>query len=185
MARAAFFTGQLLIAMPSMGDPRFAHAVIAIIRHDADGAMGIAIGEASDLTISELLDQAGLPGTVSPDPWVLVGGPVETQRGFVLHSLDWGGEGTIDVAGKFAMSGSLDILRALSNGRGPRDWLVALGYAGWGPGQLEQELIDDAWHVTPADPDILFNMPAEEKWRAVLARDGIDPARIAIQGGSA
>jgi putative transcriptional regulator len=181
----AWFTGQLLVAMPSMGDPRFAHSVIAVIRHDEDGAMGIAIGQPADFVVSELLDQAGLPGTVSPDPWVLIGGPVEAQRGFVIHSRDWGGEGTIDVAGKFAMSGSLDILRALSEGRGPSQWQVALGYAGWGPGQLEEELIDDAWHLTHLDQAIIFDITPERRWHAVMARDGIDPARVVMRGGSA
>ena len=180
-----YFTGQLLVAMPSMGDPRFAHAVIAIVRHDADGAMGVAIGEAAEFVVSELLDQAGLPGTIAPDPWVLVGGPVEPQRGFVLHSRDWGGEGTVDVAGRFAMSGQLDILRAIAEDRAPTRWLVALGYAGWGPGQLEDELTDDAWHVTAIDDEILFAIPPEDRWRAVLARDRIDPARIVVRGGSA
>ncbi len=180
-----YFTGQLLLALPTMGDPRFEHAVIAMVSHDAQGAMGIAIGQPGDFAVSEILDQAQLPGTLSPDPWVLIGGPCETGRGFVLHSRDWGGEGTIDVAGKFAISASLDVLRAIASGRGPTRWQLAMGYAGWGPGQLEAEFAQDAWHVTPAEDAILFDLAPESRWRATLARDGIDPARIAVQGGRA
>lgn len=180
-----YFTGKLLLALPAIGDPRFDHAIIAIVSHDGDGAMGVAIGQAGDFAVSEVLDQADLPGAISPDPWVMVGGPVEPQRGFVVHSLDWGGQGTIDVAGKFAVSASLDILRAISEGRGPSRWQLAMGYAGWGPGQLEGEIAADAWHVTDIDQDILFELAPETRWRATMARDGIDPARIAVRGGRA
>lgn len=180
-----YFTGKLLLALPSIGDPRFDHAIIALVSHDADGAMGIAIGQVGDFAVSEILDQADVPGAISPDPWVLIGGPVDTQRGFVVHSRDWGGQGTIDVAGKFAVSGSLDVLRAISTGKGPARWLLAMGYAGWGPGQLEGEIAADAWHVTDLDEDILFELAPESRWRATMARDGIDPARIAVRGGRA
>lgn len=180
-----YFTGQLLLALPSIGDPRFDHAAIALISHDGDGAMGIAVGQPAEFTVTELLDQAGIAGTVSPDPWVLVGGPVDPQRGFVLHSSDWGGEGTIDVAGLFSVSGSLDILRAIAQGRGPSVWQVSLGYAGWGPGQLEEEIAHDAWHVTSLDHRLLFDVEPAERWRWAMARDGIDPARIVAQGGTA
>ena len=180
-----YFTGQLLLALPAIGDPRFDHAIIALISHDAEGAMGIAIGQTGDFAVSEVLDQADMPGMISPDPMVMIGGPVEPQRGLVVHSRDWGGQGTIDVAGKFAVSGSLDVLRAISTGKGPARWLLAMGYAGWGPGQLEGEIAADAWHVTDLDQDILFEIAPESRWRATMARDGIDPARIAVRGGRA
>ena len=182
---SAWFTGKLLLALPAIGDPRFDHAIIAMVSHDEDGAMGIAIGAAGDFTVSEILDQANLPGVISPDPFVMIGGPVDQQRGFVLHSRDWGGQGTIDVAGKFAVSASLDVLRAIAEGRGPTRWLLAMGYAGWGAGQLEAELAADAWHVTDAEDSILFDLAPESRWAATMARDGIDPARIAVQGGRA
>jgi putative transcriptional regulator len=185
MALPQYFTGQLLLALPAIGDPRFDHAIIAMISHDAKGAMGVAIGQPGGFTVSEILDQADLPGTLSPDPRVLVGGPCEPQRGFVLHSRDWGGAGTIDVAGCFALSASLDVLRAIAQGRGPSRWHLAMGYAGWGPGQLEAEFACDAWHITPAEESILFGIAPESRWRATLARDGIDPARIAMRGGRA
>lgn len=180
-----YFTGQLLLALPAIGDPRFDHAAIALISHDEEGAMGIAVNQPAEFTVSELLDQAGIAGTVSPDPWVLVGGPVEQQRGFVIHSPDWGGEGTIDVAGKFCVSGSLDVLRAIAEGRGPSIWQVSLGYAGWGPGQLESEIAADAWHVTGLDRHLLFDVDPAERWRSAMQRDGIDPARIVARGGTA
>lgn len=180
-----YFTGQLLLALPGIGDPRFDHAAIALISHDNDGAMGIAINQPAEFTVSELLDQAGIAGTVAPDPWVLVGGPVEPQRGFVIHTDDWGGEGTIDVAGLFSVSGSMDVLRAIAEQRGPSVWQVALGYAGWSSGQLEAEIAADAWHVTALDRQLLFEVEPADRWRAAMVRDGIDPARIVAQGGTA
>jgi putative transcriptional regulator len=180
-----YFTGRLLLAMPAIGDPRFSHAVIAMVSHDAEGAMGVAISETGDYPVSEILDQCGLAGTITPDPMVLVGGPVEPSRGFVLHSDDWGGEGTVDVAGKFAVSGSIDVLRAIASGKGPTQWLLAMGYAGWGPGQLEAEIAADAWHVTDIDTRILYELEPESRWAATMARDGIDPYRIVARGGTA
>lgn len=180
-----YFTGKLLLALPAIGDPRFDHAIIAMVSHDAAGAMGIAIGQAGDFTVSEVLDQAHLPGTIFPDPSVMIGGPVEPQRGFVIHSRDWGGQDTIDVAGLFAVTASIDILRAIAQGRGPSRWMLAMGYAGWGAGQLECEIARDAWHVTDLDSALLFDIAPESRWAATMARDGIDPARIAMRGGTA
>lgn len=180
-----YFTGKLLLALPAIGDPRFDHAIIAMVSHDADGAMGIAIGQTGDFSVSEVLDQAQLPGTISPDPPVMIGGPVEPQRGFVIHSQDWGGQDTIDVAGQFAVTASLDVLRAIAEGKGPSRWMLAMGYAGWGAGQLEGEIAHDAWHVTDMDPHILFDLAPDSRWAATMARDGIDPARIAVRGGRA
>ncbi len=180
-----YFTGKLLLALPAIGDPRFDRAIIAMVSHDADGAMGVAIGRAGEFSVSEVLDQAQLPGTITPDPPVMIGGPVEPQRGFVIHSQDWGGQDTIDVAGKFAVTASLDVLRAIAQGNGPRRWLLAMGYAGWGAGQLEGEISQDAWHVTDIDPHILFDLAPDSRWAATMARDGIDPARIAVKGGRA
>lgn len=185
MPTPSYYTGRLLLALPAIGDPRFDHAVIAMISHDAGGAMGIGIGDPSDLTVGELFEQANVPATIAVDGRVLIGGPVESSRGFVLHSRDWAGEGTVDVAGLFALSGALDVLKAIAAGRGPSRWQIALGYAGWAPGQLEAEIGADAWHVTPSDPEILFDLAPESRWRATMARDGIDPARLAIRGGRA
>jgi putative transcriptional regulator len=180
-----FFAGKLLLALPGMGDPHFDHAVIAMISHDEDGAMGIAIDQPGDMPVSAVIADESIDGRFDPDPPVMIGGPVEQQRGFVVHSSDWGGEGTIDVAGRFSVSLSLDVLRAIAGGRGPSRWLLAMGYAGWGPGQLEAEIAGDSWHVTDIDRTILFDLAPESRWAAVMARDGIDPARIVARGGHA
>ena len=184
-AAPRFFAGQLLLALPGMDDPRFAHAVIAVVSHDEDGAMGIAIDQPGDMPVSAMIADDSIEGRFDPDPPVMIGGPVEQQRGFVLHSRDWGGEGTVDVAGQFAVSLSLDVLRAIAAGRGPRHWMLAMGYAGWGPGQLEAEIAADGWHVTRADPEVLFDLAPQSRWAAVMARDGIDPGRIVTRSGHA
>ncbi|MFM6854713.1 MAG: YqgE/AlgH family protein [Sphingopyxis sp.] len=184
-AQPTYFTGQFLLALPAIGDPRFDHSIILMISHDEDGAMGIAIGDPGDVTVGEVLEEMALPAALPANPAVLVGGPVEPQRGFVIHSRDWGGEGTIDVAGLFAVSASLDVLRAIAGGRGPRQWQLAMGYAGWSAGQLEGEMMGDAWHLTPSDPAILFDIAPQRRWAATMARDGINPARIAPHGGTA
>ncbi len=130
--------GKLLLAMPGMGDPRFDRAVIAMCQHEAGGAMGVGIGHLCDgVTLHDLLDDLDIPTGVAPDCPVHHGGPVEPQRGFVLHTPDWQGEGNcLAVSDQFALSASLDVLRAIAGGRGPAHWLIALGYAGWAPGQL-------------------------------------------------
>ena len=185
MVAPQYYAGQFLLALPAIGDRRFDRAVIALVSHDAQGAMGVGIGLSSDLSVERLLEQADIAISAPVAGQVMVGGPVEPQRGFVVHSRDWGGDGTVDVAGLFALSGALDVLRAIGAGRGPRRWQIALGYAGWGPGQLESEIACDAWHVTPVDQHSLFDIAPDARWRAVLARDGIDPGRIVLRGGQA
>ena len=135
MDSTRFLTGQFLLAMPGIGDPRFERAVIAVCAHDVEGALGIGIGDTIDgLTLHDLLDQFEIEPGVAPDTPVHFGGPVEPRRGFVLHSPDWGGQDTIDVGGRWSLSGTIDVLRAIAEGTGPSRWLVALGYAGWGEG---------------------------------------------------
>ena len=186
MTESAYLAGRLLLAMPGMGDPRFDHAVVALYVHDQHGALGICTGrENPRLTFHELLGDVGIDPGVAPDCPVLEGGPVEPQRGFVLHSAEWQGPGTIIAPPLGALTASIEVLKAIAAGTGPRFWLVALGYAGWGPGQLEAEIAADAWHVTGLDQAILFDETPEARWRATMARDGIDPARIVAQGGTA
>jgi len=130
---APFLTGQFLLALPGIGDPRFEHAVIAICAHDANGAIGIGLGATiAGLGLHDLLAQFSIDPGVAPDAPVHFGGPVEPRRGFVIHSNDWGGQDTINVAGRWSLSGTIDVLRAITEGTGPSCWLVALGYAGWG-----------------------------------------------------
>lgn len=181
-----WFTGQLLLALPGIGDPRFEHAVIAMISHDEDGAMGIGIADPIDnMTVGAVLDQLDIAHDDPMGQPVFLGGPVEPSRGFVLHSRDWGGEGVIDVAGRWMVSSSHDILRAIAEGRGPAHWLIALGYAGWAPGQLEGELVHHGWHVTPGSDTLLFDAPPGKRWQAAFAEAGIDARLLTTEGGEA
>lgn len=182
-----WFTGQLLLALPGIGDPRFEHSVIAMISHDEDGAMGIGISDPIEgMTVGAVLDQLEIAHDgVALDMPVFLGGPVEQSRGFVLHSSDWGGEGAVEVAGRWTVSSSHDILRAIGEGRGPSRWLVALGYAGWAGGQLEDEMVRHGWHVTPGSDALLFDTPPEERWQAAFAEAGIDARLLTTEGGEA
>ena len=186
MESAPFLTGQFLLAMPGIGDPRFERAVIAICAHDAEGALGIGIGATIDgLGLHDLLAQFKIdPGFVD-DREIHFGGPVEPQRGFVLHSLDWSGQDTIDVAGRWALSGTIDVLKAIAAGTGPAQWLVALGYAGWDEGQLDAELTRHGWFNTPGELDLLYATDAEDRWEAGFESAGIDPALLANRTGRA
>ena len=184
-----FFSGQLLLAMPGMGDPRFDRAVIALCVHDDDGAVGIGIGRRRDGTrLRALMRQLGLDPGVAPDIPVHHGGPVEQGRGFVLHSDDWGGHDTVAVTcpntNSFAMTGTIDVLRAIAEGKGPARFIVALGYAGWGAGQLDQEMTRHGWFTAPGDTGILFDIPAEDRWQAAFATLGIDPRLIDNYSGA-
>lgn len=182
-----WFTGQLLLALPGIGDPRFEHSVIAMISHDEGGAMGIGIADPIDgMTVGAVLDQLDIAHEDDPlDTPVFLGGPVEQTRGFVLHSTDWGGEGAVQVADRWMLSSSHDILRAIGGGRGPSRWLVALGYAGWGGGQLEGEMVRHGWHVTPGNDRLLFDTPPGERWQAAFAEAGIDARLLTTEGGEA
>jgi putative transcriptional regulator len=181
-----WLTGQLLLALPGVGDPRFDHAVIAMVSHGPDGAMGVAIGQPlPGLTMGAIVGQLGIdPGAIADQP-VLDGGPVERQRGFVLHSRDWGGQDAVDVAGQWMLSSSLDVLRALAAGSGPRHWHFILGYAGWDAGQLESEFARHAWHAAPATQALLFDTPYEARWAAAFASVGVDARLLSAAGGAA
>lgn len=169
-----------------MGDPRFARAVIAMCVHDEDGALGVGIGHVlGDLTLHDLLEQVDIEPGVAPDVPVHWGGPVEPSRGFVLHSTDWGGQDTILVGMKWAFTGTLDVLRAIAEGKGPRRWLVALGYAGWSAGQLETEMTQHGWLTAAAGPAVLFDTAAEARWGAALNASGIDPRLLSPLSGTA
>ncbi|KTT70852.1 YqgE/AlgH family protein [Sphingomonas endophytica] len=184
MEQATFLTGQFLLAMPGIGDTRFDRSVIAMCSHDANGALGVGVGAVvSGLGLHEVLEQLEIAPGVAPDAPVHFGGPVEPRRGFVLHSLDWGGQDTLDVAGRWALSGTLDVLRAIAAGTGPTRWLVALGYAGWGPGQLEEELTRHGWLNVADVPDMLFDTPVQKRWTRGFATAGVDPRLLSSQSG--
>lgn len=181
-----FLSGQLLLAMPGMGDPRFERAVIAICVHDEDGAVGIGIGhQRAGTRLRALMAQLGLDPGRAPDAPVHHGGPVEPGRGFVLHSEDWGGQDTIAVTGLGAMTETIDVLRAIAEGRGPSRFLVALGYAGWGNGQLDEEMTRHGWFSVTGNPVILFDTPVEERWTTSFGTAGIDPRLLTAQAGAA
>ena len=185
-----FLSGQLLLAMPGMVDPRFERAVIAICVHDEDGAVGVGIGhQRAAPRLPALMKQLGLDPGDAPDAAVHHGGPVEPGRGFVLHSDDWGGQDTVAVTGPshegFAMTGTIDVLRAIAEGRGPSRFLVALGYAGWGAGQLDEEMTRHGWLAVAGAPAILFDTPVDERWTSSFHTAGIDPRLLAVQAGAA
>ena len=186
MSESQTLAGRLLLALPGMPDPRFARSVIAMVVHDRNGALGVGVGQiAPGLALHQLFADLDIDPGVAPDVPVHLGGPVEPQRGFVLHSADWNGPGTLPAGPLGALSTSLDVLRAIADGTGPQQWLVALGYAGWGPGQLDNEMRHHGWHAATGRPDILFATPAEERWVATWRAEGIDPALLADHTGHA
>ncbi len=185
-----FLSGKLLLAMPGMADPRFERAVIALCVHDENGAIGIGIShKRSGMSVRGLLRQLDIDPGEAPERGVLHGGPVEPGRGFVLHSADWGGQDTLHVAGAngslFALTGTIDILRAIAEGRGPKRWIVALGYAGWGNGQLEKEMTRHGWFAATGGAAILFETRADERWAASFNAEGIDPRLLVSETGVA
>lgn len=186
MARTPFLSGQFLLAMPGIGDPRFERAAIAMCAHDENGALGIGFGTAiRDLHLHDLFEQFGIEAGDAPNAPIAMGGPVEPARGFVLHSTDWGGQDTVDVAGRWALSGSIDVLRAIAEGTGPSRWLVALGYAGWSAGQLDTEMTRHGWFSVDGDPGILFDTPVDQRWQRSFEQAGIDPRLLVSRPGMA
>ncbi|HWU02007.1 MAG TPA: YqgE/AlgH family protein [Novosphingobium sp.] len=186
MTDAQFLTGRLLLAMPGMPDPRFEGAVLALCVHDTQGALGVGVGDVLDgVTLYALLDDLGIPRGQAPDCEVHYGGPVEPQRGFVLHSPEWHGDGSLAVSDHWALTGSRDVLLAIAEGRGPKHWLVALGYAGWGPGQLDGEMRQHGWYAAEGRGNILFDTPCESRWAATWHAEGIDPSHLTASTGHA
>lgn len=182
-----YLTGQMLIAMPGMPDPRFARSVIYVCAHGPEGAMGLVVNRVFNaVDFVELADQMGLETDATwPHLPVFFGGPVETERGFVLHSTDFIRDGTLVVDDDVALTATLDILRAMGEQRGPRKGLLALGYAGWGPGQLDAEIQANGWLTAPAEPSLLFDLEVERKWERAIATLGIHPAMLSAEAGHA
>jgi putative transcriptional regulator len=180
--------GQLLVAMPQMGDHRFQRSVIFLCAHNEDGAMGLVLNKLiGNLTLPELLEQLEIPNTATAasEKRVHFGGPVESGRGFVLHSDDYNEDGTLPVGSGVALTATLDILRAIGRGDGPRQSLLALGYAGWGPGQLDAELQQNGWLHVPADRELVFDPDLETKWQRSLAKLGVDLSMLSAAAGHA
>lgn len=185
---AAFLEGRMLIAMPGMSDPRFHRSVIFLCAHSGEGAMGLIVNKpAAELKFPDLLKQLGIePAADISRIRVHFGGPVEHVRGFVLHSADYAVEGaSLKVDGGYAMTATLDVLQDMARGRGPARALMALGYSGWGPGQLEGEIAANGWLIAPADPGLIFETPDSGKWEAALQSINIDPRLLSPAGGRA
>jgi putative transcriptional regulator len=180
-------TGQLLIAMPMMDTPHFAQSVIYICAHTPEGAMGIVVNQPLKRpSFDDLLEQLEvLPAPPARRIELFRGGPVDAARGFVLHTRDWTGDGSLMVDDSVALTASLDVLKAIADGGGPARGLLALGYAGWGPGQLDQEMHDNAWLSAPATLEILFDSDHETKWRRAMASLRVDPALLSGSAGHA
>lgn len=182
-----WLAGQVLIAMPAMADPRFAQSVIYMCAHNAEGAMGLVVNRTLDTPrFADLLGQL----KVAPVPPLRAirlcsGGPVESARGFVLHSTDWTGEGSLKVDDDFALTASLDVLAAIAGGAGPAQAVLALGYAGWGAGQLDGEIQANAWLTAPADAAVVFDDDDATKWRRALAKLRVDPLLLSAAAGRA
>lgn len=181
-------TGQCLIAMPGMADARFDHSVVYLCAHSEDGAMGLIVNKPTDaLTMGELLEQLELaerpPRLSAP---VYFGGPVETGRGFVLHGDDYRSPmATLAVSPELRMTATLDVLEEIGAGGGPARYILMLGYAGWGPGQLEGEIAQNAWLTCPADAELMFATPDSEKWQSALSRLGVPALALSAEAGRA
>lgn len=182
---AQFLNGQLLIAMPGMADPHFSKSVVYICSHSADGAMGLIVNKCADeLVWKDLFGKLDIPiGSINAPRPVHYGGPVEVGRGFVLHSSDYhADDATMEVDETTSMTATIDILHAIAMGKGPHRAIVALGYSGWAPGQLESELQVNGWLIVGADEEILFGDDNGEKWDQAMAKLGIDPALLGAGG---
>ena len=191
---SAYLDGQLLVAMPIMTDRRFARSVIYMCAHSAEGAMGLIINQrASHISFSELMKQLSImPETADEveieleDMDVHVGGPVETQRGFVLHSADYYvADSTLPIDDGVSLTATIDILKAIAGGKGPDRAILALGYAGWRAGQLESEIAANGWLHCPADADLLFDRDLEQKYERALSKIGVDPSHLVSDAGHA
>lgn len=184
----SFLNGKLLVATPSIGDPRFDRTVILMCDHSADHAMGIVINKPVEgLRMPELFGQLGIEDAGdAPDRPVLLGGPVDRERGFVLHSTDFRAEdSTLPVCDGILLTATRDVLEAIASSQPPRRSLLALGYAGWGGGQLEDELACNAWLVTEPDETLIFDTADADKWDAALDRIGVTPEHLSILSGHA
>jgi putative transcriptional regulator len=183
-----FFSGQLLIAMPGISDPRFERAVILVCAHDDEHAMGLTLNRPVEgLSVPDLLERLDIKSEIkAPPDLVLMGGPVERERGFVLHTADYHSEHSIDIGSAFTLTATRDILEAMAQANGhPRRALLALGYAGWGAGQLENEIKENVWLTCDADETLIFGPHHAAKWAAALAKLGVNAERLSSTAGRA
>jgi putative transcriptional regulator len=184
---SGYFAGQMLIAMPQMQDARFSRSVVYLCAHSADGAMGLVVNRLFNaLSFPDLLEQLSIRSTPQCEQIrIHFGGPVESGRGFVLHSTDYVQETSLVVNDTIALTATIDVLKAIADGRGPSRCLLALGYAGWAEGQLDREIRDNAWLSAPADDDLLFGSDYERKWERAIAKIGVDFSKLSAVAGHA
>ena len=187
MSQPRFLSGQLLLSMPGIGDPRFERVVIAMCLHDEDGALGLVTNQPfGSLTVRELMSRLDVdPGVTPLDAMVMAGGPVEPSRGFVLHTLDYQRSGTTAVGNCWGLTSTLDVLKDIAAGNGPKRWLSALGYTGWGASQLDGEMLRHGWQAAPGDADLIFDTPLPDRWPAAYDRLGIAVGRLSAEPGRA
>ena len=180
--------GQLLVAMPQMADPRFARSVVYLCAHSVDGAMGLVVNRLIDsLSFQNLLEQIGVEqdGSAARDLPIHFGGPVESSRGFVLHSTDYVQDSTLVIEDEIALTATIDVLKAIARGDGPRHRVLALGYAGWAAGQLDAEIQANGWLLVPADVELVFGLDNDTKWERAIAKIGIDLTLLSSEAGHA
>ena len=184
---SGYLVGQLLVAMPQMRDTRFARSVIYLCAHSAEGAMGLVVNKLfGSLTFPDLLEQLNIEATGSAEPIrVHFGGPVESGRGFVLHSDDYKRDGTMIVEPGYCLTATVDILKAIAQGDGPRKSFLALGYAGWGPGQLESKISANGWLNAPPDLGLVFDGELDSKWQRAISKLGADISMLSHEAGHA
>lgn len=186
-----YLTGKLLLAMPNMGDPRFHRAVIFVCAHDEQGAMGLVINHIMpSIEFNDLVKQLKVESDIKVnfetlDLEVMYGGPVESARGFLLHSGDFSRDDTMRVDSSYGVTGTVDALKDVASGKGPNDLLFMLGYAGWDAGQLDAEIQDNAWLVVEPDQDIIFGSDPSDKWTRGIHKLGIDPGMLSSLSGNA
>ncbi|MBA4285018.1 MAG: YqgE/AlgH family protein [Xanthomonadaceae bacterium] len=186
MADDSYFSNQFLVAMPGLEDENFRHSVTLLCEHSEKGALGLVVNRPTDLRLSDMLDQIGVDHEAMPsDPIVFWGGPVQPERGFVVHTAPGGWDSTLRVDDNLYITTSRDVLGAIGRGEGPRAYMVLLGYAGWGEGQLESEILNNSWLNAPVEQHVLFDTPAADRWIAATRLIGVDISHLASRAGHA
>jgi putative transcriptional regulator len=182
-----YLTGQLIIAMPKMSDPRFSKTVIYMCAHNSEGAMGLIINKLVDeLTFPDLLKQLEIKPALPKSPLnVFLGGPVEQARGFVLHSTEYLQDATLRVSDTVGLTATIDVLRDIAEGNGPKDKILMLGYTGWAPGQLDLEIMENGWLHVEADDALVFGDQSTNKWEMAIKKIGINPQMLSDKSGHA
>ncbi|MCA1941946.1 MAG: YqgE/AlgH family protein [Caenispirillum bisanense] len=187
LSTSGYLVGKCLVAMPALADSNFHRTVVYVCAHTAEGAMGLVVNRTIDqLSFDDILEQMGITPSVDTDQIrVHFGGPVEAARGFVLHTADYRDEGTLPVDSNISLTATAEVLKDIASGHGPRHSLMVLGYAGWGSGQLDTELKENAWLICQPDEDLLFGGDVGQKWTLAMARMGIDMSRLVDTPGHA